>query len=79
MVLKKIRKIISEHTAVDESGIELDTDLADDLQLDSLDAFEIMSAVEDEFDIEVEDDFLDKIKTVADIVNYIEKLTGEEE
>lgn len=72
MVFEKVKEIISNHSNVSEDDITLDMSLSDDLEIDSLDAFEIMSEIEDTFDIEIDDDVLEKVKTVNDIVNYLE-------
>lgn len=78
MILDKIREIISEHTGIEIGEIEMDTDLTDDLQLDSIDAFEILSQVEDEFDIQVDEEMLGKVKSIGDIVRYLEDKTEQE-
>lgn len=69
----KIKEIIVEQLNIDDgSFINLDTNLQEDLDADSLDAVEIIMNIEEEFDIKVDDDELENIKTIGDIVKYIE-------
>ncbi|SCL83301.1 MULTISPECIES: acyl carrier protein [Tissierellales] len=75
MVLEKLKKIISEQFDIDEENITMDSSFQDDLNADSLDLVELIMAIEDEFDLEVDDDEVDKIKTVGDAVEYIQKTT----
>jgi len=67
--LLKIREIIAEQLDVDLEEITLKTSLVDDLKADSLDVVELVMAFEDEFKIKIDDDVLEKIKTVEDILN----------
>ena len=69
----KIKEIIVEQLNIDDGAfINLDTNLQEDLNADSLDAVEIIMNIEEEFDIKVDDDELENIKTIGDIVKYIE-------
>ena len=70
MVFEKIREIIAEQTGKDEEEITLDTNVKDDLDADSLDLFQNINDIEDEFDISVED--TEAIVTVKDIVDFVE-------
>ena len=72
MSLDTITGIIAEQLGVDEEEVKLETNLAKDLEADSLDAVEIIMAIEDEFDIEVPDEDAEKFATVNDIVSYVE-------
>lgn len=72
MVFEKIKKIISEQLEVDESIISDGSSITGDLGADSLDLVDLAMSIEDEFDIELSDEALDKIKTVGDLVVYIE-------
>ena len=72
MIFEKVKDIIIEQLRVDESEVTMDTNLMKDLSADSLDAVEIIMAIEDEFDIEVPDEDAEKFQTVSDIVNYVE-------
>lgn len=72
MVFEKLQAILAEQFGEDEDNITLDTNLADDLGADSLDMADVLIAIEDEFEIEVPDEVVANVKTVSDIVAYIE-------
>ena len=73
-VIEKIRSIISEQLSIDDvDTITLDTSLTEDLEADSLDAVEVIMALEDKYDIEIAEEDAENFKTIADIVNYIEE------
>jgi acyl carrier protein len=72
MTFEKVRDIIAEQLDVDKEQITPETNLMKDLEADSLDAVEIIMAIEDEFEIEVPDEDAEKFKTVSDIVAYVE-------
>jgi len=72
MTFDKIKAIIVEQLGVDEDAVKMETNLMKDLEADSLDAVEIIMAIEDEFDIEVPDEDAEKFQTVSDIINYVE-------
>lgn len=72
MTLDKIKAIIAEQLGVEEDAINTETHLMKDLEADSLDAVEIIMAIEDEFDIEIPDEDAEKFQTVSDLVNYVE-------
>ena len=71
MEFEKIQKIISEVLGVDEESITMDTTFVDDLGADSLDVFQIIMALEEEFDIEIANEEAEKIVTVSDAVEQI--------
>jgi len=72
-MFEKIRSIISEQLSIDDvDTITLDTSLAEDLEADSLDAVEVIMALEDEFGIEIPDEEAEHFKTVGDICKFIE-------
>lgn len=73
MVFEKLQEIIVTELGVDKEDITLEADLNDDLGADSLDAVELIMAIEDEFDLSVSDDVAQNLKTVKQIVDYIEK------
>ena len=73
MEFEKLKKIIAEVLNVDVEEITMDTTFVDDLGADSLDIFQIIMGLEEEFDIEIPDDQVENIKTVGDIVKYIEE------
>ena len=70
MVFEKIREIIAEQTGKDVDEITLETNVKEDLDADSLDLFQIINDIEDEFDVSVEDP--DSIVTVQDAVDFVE-------
>ena len=76
MVFEKIRGIIMEQLNVDQDDVTMDTHLMKDLEADSLDAVEIIMAIEDEFEIEIPDDDAEKFQNVSDIVRYVEEKTN---
>lgn len=73
----KIIEIISEQFNISIEKIDLDTDLQDDLNADSLDLVELIMSFEDEFDLEIEDEDISSIKVVSDIVEEIAKKLDE--
>lgn len=75
MVLEKVKAILSEQFDVEEDTITADTRIADDLGADSLDVVDLLMSIEDEFEIEVPDDEIENIKTVGDLVAFIENNT----
>ncbi len=72
MIYETIRTIIAEHLGINESKISLDTSINEDLEIDSLDAVEIIMAVEDAFSIEVDEEAIEQFTTVREIVEYVE-------
>jgi acyl carrier protein len=74
-MFEMIKSIIEDQLAIsDPDKITLNTNLRDDLDADSLDAVEIIMAVEDEFDIEIPDDIAERFQTVGQIVEYLENV-----
>ena len=71
MEFEKIQKIIREVLGVDEDSITMETTFVDDLGADSLDVFQIIMALEEEFDIEIANEDAEKIVTVSDAVEQI--------
>ncbi len=72
MVFEQIKAILAEKFDEEEDSITVDTNLAEDLGADSLDLTDILMAIEDEFEVEIPDEDIENIKTVGDIVDYIE-------
>ena len=73
MVFEKIREIIAEQLDADPEAITRETDLMKDLEADSLDAVEIIMAIENEWDLEVPDEKAEDFKVVANIVSFVEE------
>ncbi len=71
----RVKKIVVEHLGVDEDKVTDGASFIDDLGADSLDTVELVMAFEEEFGCEIPDDAAEKILTVKDAVNYIEKIT----
>lgn len=72
MVLDKVREYVVEQLAIDPELVDMDSDLMRDLEADSLDAVEIIMAVEEGFDLEIPDADAEKFRTVRDLVEYVE-------
>lgn len=70
--LEELKKLIVELLEVDESEVVLDASFVDDFNADSLDFIELITAVEDTFNIEIPDEDAEKLQTVRDAVNYVE-------
>lgn len=68
----KIAKIISSQLEVDLDKIQLDTNIVEDLGADSIDVFELVTSIEDEFEIEIDEDAITNFKTVKDVVDAID-------
>lgn len=73
MTFDKVVEIIVENLGVAKEDVTAEANLMEDLGADSLDAVEISMAIEDEFDIEVDDEDFAQLKTVQDVVDYLDK------
>lgn len=73
MSFEKVQEIVVDQLGVEEEEVKLEANFKEDLDADSLDLFEIVSALEEEFDMEIPTEDLQKIVTVKDAVDYIEK------
>ena len=71
MEFEKLKKVIADVLNVDPEEITMESTFVDDLGADSLDVFQIIMGLEEEFDIEVPDEEAEKITTVGDVVEYI--------
>ena len=72
-MLEKMKEIIAEQLGVSEDEVTLEASFKDDLDADSLDLFELVMALEEEFDIEIPDSDAEKVVTVGDVVEYIKE------
>ena len=75
MILEKIKDIMEEKLGKDRNEVTLESDIIKDLGLDSLDIVTLIMAVEDEYGFTADDDEIVNLKTVGDIVKYIENAT----
>ena len=73
MVFEKVKKIVAETLNVNADQITLETHLIDDLGADSLDAVELIMAIEDEFGIVIDDEHAQNTRKIGDLVAYIEQ------
>ena len=71
MEFEKLKNIIGEVLSVDADDIDMDTAFVDDLGADSLDIFQIIMGIEEEFDIEIQNEEAEQIVTVADAAEKI--------
>ncbi|WP_302626698.1 acyl carrier protein [uncultured Eubacterium sp.] len=71
-MFERIKELIVEELGVDESAVVENATFNEDLGADSLDLFELVMAFEDEFDVKIPVEDLEKIKTVGEVVTYIE-------
>lgn len=76
MELEKLQKIIAEVLNVDAHEVTMATTFVEDLGADSLDIFQIIMGIEEEFDIEIPTEEAEKIVSVGDAVEEIKKLIG---
>lgn len=74
MTFEKIRAMLSKQLLVDESNITLESRLIEDLKADSANVMLLVIELESLFDIEVEDDAILTLRTVKDVVDYVEKV-----
>ena len=72
MLLDKVKKLVVDQIGVSADELDMDTNLMNDLEADSLDAVEIIMAVEEEFNLAIPDKDAEKFRTVRDMVEYVE-------
>ncbi len=72
MTIDKVKKIIANQLSIEEGKLTEKTNIAEDLGADSLDLVEILMSLEDEFAISIPDEAIPTIKTIKDIVDFIE-------
>jgi len=70
-MFEKMKEILAEQMNAEISSITMETSFKDDLGADSLDLFELVMALEDEYSIEIPTEDLESMKTVGDVVNYL--------
>ena len=74
MVLDKIREMVAEQFLLDVESVTAETAFVDDLNADSLDVVELISALEDEYDLVITDEHIRELYTVKDVAEFIENL-----
>lgn len=72
MVFDRVRAFVAEQLAIEPQQVEMESDLMRDLDADSLDAVEIIMAIEEDFDLEIPDTDAEKFRSVRDMVDYVE-------
>ena len=75
-MFEKVRDLLVSELLLDESEVTLTAELKDDLGIDSLAVVDLATSIEEEFDIEIPDEDLENMKTVGDIVDYLNKKIG---
>ncbi len=74
MVFDKVKDIIVDQLDVDEDKVTLEASITEDLGADSLDVVDLIMSLEEEFDIKIPDEEVENVKTVGDIVKFIEEI-----
>ncbi len=72
MIFERIKEILADQLDSDIDAMSMESDIANDLGADSLDVVELLMAIEDEFEVEIPDEEIENIKTIGDLVRYIE-------
>ena len=72
-MLEKMKEIIAEQLSVSEDEVTLEASFKDDLEADSLDLFELVMALEEEYDLEIPTEDLEKLTTVGEVAAYIQE------
>lgn len=73
-MLERIKEIVAESLGAEVSALSANTSFKEDLGADSLDLFEMVMALEEEYDVEIPTDDLENIQTIGDVEEYIKKL-----
>ena len=72
-MLEKMKEIIAEQLSVEEDSITEESKFKEDLNADSLDLFELVMSLEDEYSVEIPAEELEKLTTVGDVMNYLKE------
>ena len=72
MVSEKVKKMLADQLDVDGNDLTMETNIAKDLDADSLDVVELLMTIEDEFSIEIPDEEIDNIRTIGELTEYIQ-------
>ncbi|MBQ8281019.1 MAG: acyl carrier protein [Lachnospiraceae bacterium] len=71
-MLEKVISVLEDQLGIDVAGVNEETSFQEDLRIDSLDLFEVVTALEDEYEIEIPQEELDNLKTVGDVVKFLQ-------
>ena len=77
-MLEKLKTIIAEQLNVSEDEVKAESNFKDDLGADSLDLFNLVMALEDEYHVEIPSEDLEKLETVGDVIRYLKDKGVEE-
>ena len=77
-MLERIVEIVKEQLNVSDVAITADTSFEKDLEVDSLDLFELVMALEEEYDVEIPSEDLERLTTVGEVIAYLKEKGGEE-
>ena len=77
-MLEKLQTIIAEQLGIETGDVSADSNFKDDLNADSLDLFEMIMAMEEEFEVEIPSDDLEQLQTVQDVMDYLKNKGVEE-
>ncbi len=72
MVFEKIKKMLAEQLDANAEEMTMETKIDEDLGADSLDVVELLMSIEDEFEVEIPDEEIENLKTIGDVVEYIQ-------
>jgi acyl carrier protein len=72
-MLEKIKEIVAEQLSCDVAEVQVTTNFKEDLGADSLDLFELVMALEEEYEVEIPSEDLASINTVEDVINYLKE------
>lgn len=72
MVFEKVKEVLVEELGCEEEEVKLEANIIDDLDADSLAVMQVVMALEEEYDMEIPEDEVMNLKTVKDVVDYIE-------
>ena len=72
MIFDKVKKMLAEQLDADEDTLTMETNIAKDLDADSLDVVELLMTIEDEFNIEIPDEEIENIRTIGELTEYIQ-------
>ncbi len=72
MVFEKIKQMLADQLDANVDDMTMETRIGEDLGADSLDVVELLMAIEEEFDVEIPDEDIESLKTISDVVEYIQ-------